>query len=89
MMVSAIFFLVTAVFLSVASLIMREGLAQKLGHAVSGSFMNRWTKREVPVRPGDEYEPAYCYNDCMRVHERTDPNFPCSVACNVRDDSHP
>jgi hypothetical protein len=88
MIVSTALLVATVILLAAAALIIRQGLSQKLGQIVSMSTTNRRPKAAVPVEPRAAYEPAYCYNDCMRVHEHTDPSFPCSVACSVRDGSH-
>lgn len=88
MIVSTALFLATVAFLAAAALMMREALAQRLGHNASTSGSKRRAQQAVPLEQHTAHGPTHCYNDCVRVHEHTDPNFPCSIACNLNEGSH-
>jgi hypothetical protein len=88
MIVSIALLVATVILLAAGALMIRQGLSQKLGQIVSMSTTNRRPKVAVPAEPRAAREPTYCYNDCVRVHEHTFPNFPCSAACSMKDGSH-
>jgi hypothetical protein len=87
MLTSSLIFVVAVALLVGVAVLTLAAHAEKLGQRKASSIRSRERTPVGPARPRLAYEPQYCYNDCIRAHERTDPNFPCSVACGVQEGS--
>lgn len=87
MLVSTLVFVTAVLFLAGVAAIARAVRTVKVEQRSPASNRLHETKLEDPDRVQGSFEPVYCYNDCVRVHQGLDPSFPCSVACNIGNGS--
>jgi hypothetical protein len=87
MILTTVLSVAAVVFLVAAAMMMREVRTRKPAYNGSMHSDHRSPKGVAAPEPTQTYDRTYCYNDCMRVHGLTDPNFPCVIACNVKDGS--
>jgi hypothetical protein len=87
MILTTVLSVVAVVFLVAVAMMMREVWTRKPAYNPSMHSDHRRPKGVTAPGASQTYDPTYCYNDCMRVHGRTDRNFPCLIACNVKDGS--
>jgi hypothetical protein len=87
MILTTVLSVAAVVLLVAAAMMMREVRTRKPSYTPSINSDHRRPKGVAAPGATQTYDPVYCYNDCMRVHGRTDRNFPCLIACNVKDGS--
>jgi len=89
MVFSTLLFVGAVFFLAVVALAVREGCMEQLRQRRSPlSVANARTRRPRHLKRTVSGAPSFCYNDCVRTHEGSDPNFPCSVACGLENGHH-
>jgi len=88
MLVSTLAFVMTVIFLAGIAVMARAARAEKWAQKSPKVAPSRRRRPVDASRLRDVREPSYCYNDCVRAHEFTDPNFPCAVACGARGGTH-